>query len=168
MQPLVRRTWAKRGKTPIYRRKSGNHRKITAIGALCVRVSGRRPRLYFRLHPGRNANATVCVAYLEQLKLNLRGEVIIIWDRLLAHRSRKVKAWLGKNPRFSVEYFPPYAPELNPIEYAWGWLKNNGMANYAPADEESLRLKSKEQICRMRSQPRLLRAFLRHCPLRFG
>jgi hypothetical protein len=38
----------------------------------------------------------------------------------------------------SVVYLPPYAPELNPVEYVWEEIKYHQMANYAPADLEAL------------------------------
>jgi transposase len=25
------------------------------------------------------------------------------------------------DPRLTIEYLPPYAPELNPVEYLWLW-----------------------------------------------
>ena len=28
-----------------------------------------------------------------------------------------------------MEYFPSYAPELNPVEYVWGYLKMNKLSN---------------------------------------
>lgn len=27
---------------------------------------------------------------------------------------------------------PPYAPELNPVEYLWAWLKRHALANFSP------------------------------------
>jgi transposase len=160
MQPLVRRTWSKRGRTPIYRQKMGSHRKITAIGAIVSTATGRNPKLKFRLHPRKNATADVCVAYLEQLKVTVKGPVVVLWDNLGAHHSKKVKRWIERNPRFSLENFPPYAPELNPIEYGWAYLKQHRLANFAPQAEEDLRLRAKAEFCRVRREPRILRSFL--------
>jgi transposase len=29
---------------------------------------------------------------------------------------------------------PQYAPDLNPVEYLWAWLKRHALANYCPND----------------------------------
>src|SRR5262249_38930218 len=99
MHPLVRRTWAPRRETPILYRKGASHPKITVVGALTVSHKGKKPGMYFRHHQGKNANASACVAFLEQLYLNTKGPLIVIWDRLRAHRSKKVLAWVDKHPR---------------------------------------------------------------------
>jgi DDE superfamily endonuclease len=45
----------------------------------------------------------------------------VVWDRLPAHRSRLVAQFLGSlDGQIAIEYLPPYAPELNPVEYLWG------------------------------------------------
>jgi transposase len=30
------------------------------------------------------------------------------------------------------EFLPAYAPELNPVEYLWAWLKHHALANFCP------------------------------------
>jgi len=40
-----------------------------------------------------------------------------------------------------LEYLPGYAPELNPDEYGWAYLKGNPLANYCPRDVEQLHAK---------------------------
>jgi transposase len=111
--------------------------------------------------PGGNANSSSFVAYLEQLKLNFPGEITVIWDRLHAHRSKKVQAWVARHPRFMIEYFPPYAPELNPVEFAWGYLKGHAMKNFAARDLGELHLRTKAEACRMRRSSRVVQSWIR-------
>jgi transposase len=40
-----------------------------------------------------------------------------------------VREFVGTCKDLSLEFFPPYAPELNPVEYLWAWLKTNPLAN---------------------------------------
>ena len=168
MSPLVRRTWAPIGQTPIIRRKARSHEKITAIAAVCTRSSGRNPWMYFRLlPPDENLNASRCVAFLEQLLFNSRGPIIVVWDRLLAHRAKKVARFVAKHPRLELVLLPPYAPELNPSEYVWGHLKTNGLANFAPRTTDELHAKAKGEVRRIRTSSELLRSFLRLSPLKF-
>jgi len=48
----------------------------------------------------------------------LAGPLLIVWDRLPAHRSRITRDFIAsQETRLWVEYLPGYAPELNPVEY---------------------------------------------------
>lgn len=117
--------------------------------------------MFFRLYKGKNVKGQECVAFFEQLKQNIKGPIIVLWDRLQAHRSRKVAKFLTKQKgQMMVEFFPPYAPELNPIEYAWSYLKTKSLQNFAAENEEVLYAKAKTGLCTIRSQRRLLLSFL--------
>ncbi len=168
MNPVVRRTWAPTGQTPIFYRRGRSHTKVTVLGAICARPGSRtQPRLYFRILQGENADAAACVAFLQQLAANVRGNLFVIWDRLAAHRSKSVRQFLAKHPRIRIYYFPSYAPELNPIEYAWGYLKTNPLANHAPKTKEDLFHGAKAGLCRTRRKRNLLRSFILHSGLEF-
>jgi putative transposase len=49
----------------------------------------------------------------------VRGPVVLVWDRGLAHKHRVVTAWLVAHRRWHLAWLPPYAPELNPVELLW-------------------------------------------------
>jgi len=116
----------------------------------------------------KNVGAAECVAFLEQLKLNFPGRhVFVIWDGLRAHWSKKVSRWLLRHPKFSTFKLPPYAPELNPIEYVWGNVKYHQLANLAPESEEDLFTHAKAALCRARKSKVLLRSCLQHAPINF-
>lgn len=171
MSPLVRRTWAPRRQTPILYQRTRSHKKVSAIAALCSRINGRKPRLYFRLYENANFNTELCIAFIEQLKKNIKGPFFILWDRLNAHRSNKMKRYESKEnrlkKRFRLYYFPPYAPDLNPIEYTWGHLKMNALANDASYEVDELNRKAKNGICQIRKERKLLRSFIKHSKLPF-
>lgn len=167
MAPLVKRTWAPAGQTPKIIHKTRSHKKISAIGAIAVRYTVHRPRMMFRLLEGQNANSQVFVQFLTQLLQNIDGHIIMIWDRLVAHRSKVVNRWLEKNPRIETEFFPPYAPELNPVEYLWSYLKMNGLANLAAIDLDQLYRESKSSLCEIRRNKYVLKSFIDHSPANF-
>lgn len=167
MAPVVKRTWAPAGETPKIRHKTRSHKKVSAIGAIAVKYSGRRPRMMFRLLEGQNANSQVFVQFLTQLLQNIDGNIIVIWDRLVAHRSKIVNQWLEKNSRIETEFFPPYAPELNPVEYLWSYLKMNGLANLAATDLEQLYCESKKSLCNIRKSKNIIKSFINHSPAKF-
>ena len=54
MAPLVRRTWAPRGMTPILAQRTRSRQKVSAIAALTLAPRRRRVGLYFSLYPDAN------------------------------------------------------------------------------------------------------------------
>jgi transposase len=38
-----------------------------------------------------------------------------------------------------MHFLPPYAPELNPVEYLWAWLKRHALANFCPDTLDELK-----------------------------
>ncbi|HYX37261.1 MAG TPA: transposase [Oligoflexus sp.] len=119
MGPNLKRTWAPKGHTPIVRQVTRSYRKVSAIGAIAVTPWFKRARIFFRLLEGKNFNTDACISFVEQLKQNIKGQIRILWDRLLAHRSKKMMKYLSKQYRVSVIYLPAYAPELNPHCYPY-------------------------------------------------
>jgi hypothetical protein len=103
-------------------------------------------------------------AFLRQLACQIRGLVIVVWDRLQAHRSRLVRAFATRWRRFHFEAFPPYAPELNPVEYSWCWFKTNPLANHAPEDAFKLARLARHHARRLQHRPGLLWSFIDHSP----
>ena len=165
MAPLVRRSWAPRGDTPILRQRTRSHRKVSVVGALCVAPERDRVRLYFRLHRNANVNAQRTVAFLAQLERQLGAPFVVVWDRLQAHRAIIVRDFLAAHPQVRCVFLPPYAPELNPIEYLWGYLKTNPMANLALADVDALADVARSHARSLQHRSDLLKSFVRHSPL---
>jgi transposase len=114
------------GETPLLHHCGGTHRKVSAIGALCVPPPYRSD---VRLHPNANINAERVVDFLRQLLAQVDAPLVLIWDRLNAHRAYLVQDFLAAHQQLATEFFPPYAPDLNPIEYVWSYLKLNPLAN---------------------------------------
>ena len=86
--------------------------------------------------------------------------MLVIWDGLPAHRSKVVAEYLGKTQgRVWVERLPAYAPELNPIEYLWGNVKGNDLANVSPKELWELSKQVREALFKKRRRPKLIHAF---------
>lgn len=165
MAPLLRRTWAPRGRTPILYQRGRSREKVSAIAALSVSPKRRRVGLYFSLAANRNVRGDWVVWFLRQLLRHLRGPVVLLWDRLGVHQSQLVGCFLERRPRLHREWFPPYAPELNPVEAIWGYVKSNPLANFAPHDTDELLRVTTRHASRLQRQPTLLRAAIRSTPL---
>ncbi|MFQ5551554.1 MAG: transposase [Gemmatimonadales bacterium] len=165
MSPLVRRTWQRRGCTPVLYERHRAHKKITIIAALCVPPSRERVHLYFQLHPERNINAERVLDFLCHLLKQLRTPTIVLWDRLQAHRDRGVQEFIEFFPGLEAHFFPPYAPELNPAEYLWAYLKTNPLANFALYDLETLASTTRRCAWSVQKTQSLLCSFINHSPL---
>lgn len=167
MSPLVRRGWAPVGQTPTVVQTTRSHRKVSAIAGLTLSPKHRRARLLFRMYAERNITAALCVEFLRGLLRQQAGHIILVWDRLVAHKSKLVNQWAAKHPRLHLEYFPPYAPDLNPTEYVWGNLKYHRMANYAAPNVTELARTARRHCRQLQKTPHLLFACLRHSGLFF-
>jgi transposase len=163
LEPVVRRTYAPKGKTPI---QEAWHRKgrISAISAVTVSPLRKRLNLYFRLLPANtNAHGEDTVAFLAQLRGELRRPMTVLWDQSKIHeRSSVVKAYLAQHPEIVTEDFPGYAPETNPDEGVWGWTKYHRLPNYTPDDTQELRSRLWDELSALRRRPDLLASFIRH------
>ncbi len=163
LEPVVRRTYAPKGKTPI---QEGWHRKgrISAISAVTVSPVRRRPNFSFRLLPDNtNAHGEDTVAFLAQLRGELKGPMTILWDRSRIHKQASVvKKYLAKHPEIVTEDFPGYAPDANPDEGVWGYTKYHRLPNYAPEDTGELRSRLWLEFSALKGRPDLLASFIRH------
>ena len=158
LAPLCRRTWAPRGKTPVIEVTSP-HERISAIGALTIQ---RRPvRFGFQFHllaDNANFNGSSVAAFVKTLRQRLRGRITLIWDECRIHWAWPVKKLLRENPSIDVEPLPPYAPELNPVDYVWSYVKWSRLANYCPLDLAELRTTLIAEMTQIGKQPKLLRS----------
>ena len=144
----------------------GRHReKVSVIAVLTVSPKRRRVGLYFSLAAHLNVETEWLLAFLGAMARHLRGHVILIWDRLTTHRAAAVDQFLDRHQRIHVELLPAYAPELNPVEKVWSYLKLNPLANLAPADAPELARVAQRHTRRLQRRSDLIRGFLRSCPL---
>jgi len=140
LTPLVRRSLWPRGCTQIIDALQ-RHDRISAISCVTLGVNDGQPELYFELLPeGLNVRAENIVAFLNDLRRELRGALTIVWDRHRIHgQARLVKEWLAKQTEVVLEDLPAYFPKGNPDEMVWGWLKYGRLANLCPKDAAELR-----------------------------
>jgi transposase len=163
MAPLVRRSWAPRGQTPVLLQRGVHHQKVSAIAVLCLR--GDERRFYFRLHPNADIQARHVISFLRYLGGELPGPWLLLWDRLNAHRARRTSQFLASRPYPQAHFLPAYAPDLNPIEYAWCYLKNNPLANSPHFDLPALTRTTRRHARALQRKTTLLDSFLSHSAL---
>jgi transposase len=136
----------------------GHRKKVSVIGAVSVSPASRRVGLYLATLSDGYFDAAQVVGFLRDVLRFLRGKVVVVWDRGPNHRGPVVRAFLGRNRRLRLEQLPAYAPELNPAEQVWGWLKYGRLANHVPADLGRLDDAVIEALIDLKFDPDLLRS----------
>jgi transposase len=163
LQPVVRRTWAPTGQTPI--QYSWDRRdRLSVISAITVSPQRRRLGLYFDIFD-HNIVTDDFEMFVERVMRRLRRPIILVMDRWQVHRAgaRRLLRRFGKRVR--IEWLPAYAPDLNPVEQVWNRTKYTDLANYLPDDILSLGRSVAHSIRQTGTQQTLLRSFFRHCGL---
>jgi hypothetical protein len=160
LEPTVRRTLAPRGKTPSYR-IGDPHGCISVIGAISVSPNRESVRfIYEMLEDNTNYQGSSITRFLRALRADLAGPLTLIWDQIRIHHAKPVQKLIEETNVVS-EPFPLNAPELNPVDRVWGYVKYNRIPNYAPPDLGVLRGTLTVEFDRVASKPDLLRSFVR-------
>ena len=93
-------------------------------------------------------------------------KLLIIRDRLQAHRSKLVREYIdAQRGQIALEYLPPYAPELNPVECIWGYLKHHAMPNYCGRNLADVAQHASSKLRSMQRRCNLITAFWRQAEL---
>ncbi|WP_229599749.1 IS630 family transposase [Runella slithyformis] len=153
--PLVCRTWAPKGKTPIIEEKAGKEH-LSLIAAMAP-----NGRLYVG-GQDKAYNSEGVVDFLEYLCRRYRSkDLIVIWDGATIHRSQAIKDFLArKKGRVHLVALPGYSPELNPVELLWSQLKRE-LKNRVFLDLTDLAEVLKEKIEEVRKDTELLVSFFK-------
>ena len=159
---MLVRTYAPRGETPVLKELASRDH-ISAIGAITP-----QGRLFLRTYT-HAISSTEVIAFLGQLQRQIRGKLLVIWDGAPIHRSKELKAYLSKGAahRIHLERLPGYAPDLNPEEWIWGYMKRVHLANVACdqlADLDKLIHCSKRRL--QKNRP-LVQSFVRYAGYHF-
>jgi transposase len=162
--PSVRATWAPRGGTPVLRHRFA-WKRLSLAGALAYAPDGSAAHLVFELRPGAYNDETL-IEFLTFLNEHEQRPVLLIWDGLPSHRSRRMTEWIVSQRRWlSVERLPGDAPDVNPIEQIWGSLKSKELANLCSDTIDEVADIAEDGLDRIGSDAALCFAFLRHSGL---
>ena len=164
LAPLRRRTWAKRGCRPVLRQLAGSRKKVSAIAALTLSPKTLRRNLYFQTLVDGTFNSVRIATFLRDLLKQIPGKLIVVWDNGSMHKGPALRQLLKRFPRLSVEWLPPYAPELNPVEQLWSHLKYGHNANLIPRDLDHLDDEIADFLVATKCQPSTLQSYWRETP----
>jgi putative transposase len=142
-----------------------NWKTLSGIAAVLTKPDGLSSRWLLAVHQGSIRSAQV-VRFLNGLRRHRRRPVILLWDRLPAHRSCRVaRALAAHRTWLRVEWLPCYAPELNPVEPLWNHLDTTALANTPAENLPRLRQRIRAEAQRVRQNPSLTRGFLKYSGL---
>lgn len=112
-------------------------------------------------------NSADVVTFLEHLRREIPGRLVIIWDGSPIHRSQTIKEFLanGAAQRLHLERLPAYAPELNPDEGLWQQLKGVELRHLCCCNLPHLRRELRDAVKRVRRKPRLISSLFRGAKL---
>jgi transposase len=150
---MVVRTYAPMGQTPILRHLL-THDHLSVISAITP-----QGKLY-TMAQDHSIKGPDVVRFLNHLLRHIPGKLLVIWDGATIHRSRVVKTFLtnGAAERILLERLPGYAPELNPDEGIWNYLKRVELKNVICRDVAHLRQELRKAIARLRHKTSVIRA----------
>jgi len=147
------KTWAPRGKTPVLQ-ATGARFGFNMISAISP-----KGQMRFMVVAGKVASAQFC-AFLRRLMRGAQRPVFLIVDGHPVHRSVKVKTLVESfKGKLELFHLPPYSPELNPDEWVWNDLKNNGIGRMLVNGPDDMKKKVVSHLKWMQRTPDLIRSF---------
>ena len=154
LTPVLGRTWAPKGKTPKV--------KVTGKrGGFCV-TSAISPagKLIFRIEKEK-IKANEHIEFLMKiLKQHPNRKIIVVEDSAPVHKAKIVDKFVEQNKkRFAVYRLPSYAPELNPTEHVWAYLKAHELKTHQAQSADELKHLTKRKMQSIQRRKELIYSF---------
>lgn len=140
---------------------------MSVLGSLTVSPDRRRCGLYAEFLRERSVTSEDLIAHLRRLRRTLRNPLVVVLDNLNQHKGPALREWCRNVGDVCLEYLPPYAPELNPIEGVWCHGKCVTSAGRLIDDVDGLEMLARESVTAATLQ-NLLRGFIRATRLPFA
>lgn len=152
------RTWAPRGQTPVLRVPLTRDHLSSISG---ITLDG---RLFLQVRPT-SYDGKAVVGFLRVLLRKISGKVVVIWDGAPIHRGEEIKKFLkrGAARRLHLEQLPGYAPDLNPDEGIWNYLKRVELGNVCCRDLQQLQRELIRARERLRHKKEIIKSCSRQC-----
>lgn len=150
---MVVRTYAPVGQTPVIKEYL-SHDHLSAMSGITP-----EGKLYMTVQDHSYKSPDV-VRFLRHLLRHIPGKLLVLWDGAPIHRSKVVKDFLaqGAAARIHLERLPPYAPELNPDEGVWNYLKRVELKNLSCPNLPHLVRELRQAKERLRNKTHIIQA----------
>ena len=115
LHPKQGYVWTRNGSVLI--ETNCSHKRINTIGA----VDPLRGKVTIEQYDKNNTQSFIL--FLQKLLETYSENIVLVLDNYPVHHSKKVKEFLEQNSRLALKFLPTYSPDLNPIEWLWGYLR---------------------------------------------
>src|ERR1022692_5134385 len=107
-------------------------------------------------------NAELFIALLKAMMFRRKKPVLLILDSLPAHKAKIVKEYVASTEgKLEFHFLPGYAPELNPDEMVWNYMKRTGTAKSPLVAGDSLHDRIDAELIQIKKNPPLVRSFFK-------
>jgi transposase len=133
------------------------HIRVNQISAI-----SNEGRVQFMTYKG-YLSAAVFLEFLKRLVGGSRRKILLIADRLQAHKTPEVLTWLADHQnQIEVFYLPAYSPELNPVEYLNGDMKGTVNEAGLPDNRGVLQARIQSFMNKLASMPAHVISYFLH------
>lgn len=147
------RTYGLKGRTPVVK-TSGKRQRLNAISAVNAKGA-----FWYNVYGGK-LNATLFIQFLKDFMKGRRKPVFLVVDGLPGHKAKSVSKYVQSlKGKLELHFLPPYAPDLNPDEFVWHYLKKNGTCKRPLRENESLKERVIEDLDAIKTDKALVRSF---------
>lgn len=149
------KTWGLRGQTPVIARP-GQRQSMSAASAVNA-----RGEFWFCTYAGA-LNGELFVELLKQMMRHRKKPVHLVVDGLPAHKRVIVREYVeSTRGKLTLHFLPGYAPDLNPDELVWSYVKRTGTARRPLRQGEKLRDRIDAELAAVKRNPKLVRSFFK-------
>lgn len=147
------RTYAPIGQTPVL------HVPLKHDHLSCISGITQDGKLYMQTLDHAFKSEDV-IPFLAHLLRHIAGKLLLIWDGAPIHRSQAIMQYLadGAAERLLLERLPGYAPDLNPDEGIWRYLKYVELKNLCCRDRLHLKGELRKAKERLRHKTQIIKA----------
>ena len=154
LRPVMGKTWSPKGKTPIV--------KVTGKKGCIVVTSAISPsgRMVFRLEKD-TIHGKEHIDFLKQIQRNHPNrKIIVIEDNARPHISKVVDEFAdSQKKKFAIYRIPSYAPELNPAEKIWRYLKYTKLKAHQVMSMKEMHPAVRNNMISIREKRGIVRSF---------
>lgn len=151
--PVLGRTYGLKGHTPVVT-TSGQRQSLNVISAVNA-----RGEFWAVTYTGK-LNAESFVVFLQNFMSSQSGKLFLVVDGHPAHKANAVKSYIQSlKGRLELHFLPPYAPDLNPDEFVWSYMKNNGVSKKPLKKNESLQSRIDQDLNGIKGNRKLVQSF---------
>jgi len=148
-------TWGVKGRTPIVA-VPGTRQSVSAASAVNAKGA-----FWFATYQGA-MSAELFITMLGQIMRRRKKPLFVILDSLPAHKAKVVQNYVkSTGGKLELYFLPGYAPELNPDELVWNYMKRTGTAKRPLTQGQCLQDRIEADLLVIQNNPALIRSFFK-------